>query len=224
MRWLRALRRALRAFWACSERPRRRLGLSIGNRVLRGGFGGPRRQYGSLALKGLQRAARIKSEISADQHDRMLKLRRTELRRDLIHAAIVEQQDSRNDVLANALRDSPAHILWVKIKAEAVHAAGRYTGCGPKAPARRLAPTVGSADRLGITPSPSGRRRRPAEWMLGPGPMAAHYLTVDTAKQFNILTRWLEPQTIDSLPLIAWPKLPEAKKIPEQRELRLPPR
>jgi hypothetical protein len=96
----RALWRALRAFWACSERPRRRLGLSIGNRVLRDGFGGPRRQYGSLALKGLQRAARVKARRSADESYDLFKLDGAKLWCDLVHAAVVEQQDSRDHVLA----------------------------------------------------------------------------------------------------------------------------
>jgi hypothetical protein len=86
---------------------------------------------------------RIQAGAAADQHDHLLKLGRAELGRDLVYGALMQQQNSRDHVLANALRDGPAHILWGKIKAEAIHGAARYTGCGTKAPSCRLAPTVG---------------------------------------------------------------------------------
>ena len=50
-----------------------------------------RRQQNSPLIERLQRSRRIKPWISADQHDDLLKLGGGELRRDLVHAAVVEQ-------------------------------------------------------------------------------------------------------------------------------------
>jgi hypothetical protein len=53
------------------------------------------------------------------------------LRYNLFDAAVVEQQDSRDHVLGNALSGGPPHILRMKIDTETIrHGAGRYTGCG----------------------------------------------------------------------------------------------
>jgi hypothetical protein len=98
----------------------------------------------------------IEAGASADEHEHLLKLGRAELGRDLVYGALMEQQDSRDHVFVNALGGGPTRILRMKIETEASrHSAGRYTGCGPKAPARRLAPTVRSADRLGTARSRS---------------------------------------------------------------------
>jgi hypothetical protein len=129
------------AFWACSERPRRRLGLINGNRLPRDGFGRLRRQHRPLALQSLHRAGRIKPGVSADQHEHLLKLGRAELGRDLVHAVLMQQQHSTDHVLRHTLCDGPAQPVGRKMKTEAIrHGVGiifrqraRYTQSGHQA-------------------------------------------------------------------------------------------
>jgi hypothetical protein len=82
----------------------------------------------------LQLPARVKAGRLADKHDHLFEFSRSKLGNDFIDGALMQQKDSRDDVLANALSGSPAHRIRMKLNTETIrHSAGRYTGCGPNA-------------------------------------------------------------------------------------------
>ena len=65
-------------------------------------------QCGLLALKGLKRPRRVKAGRAANEHNRLFKFAGAELRRDLIDAPLVQQQDGGDYILANSLKRQPS--------------------------------------------------------------------------------------------------------------------
>jgi hypothetical protein len=63
---------------------------------------------------------------SPDELDHLIKLGSTELGCDLLHASLMEEQDSRNDGFGHALSGGPAHIVWIK-KSTTSSSAGIYS-------------------------------------------------------------------------------------------------
>ncbi len=63
------------------------------------GFGRRRLPRGPLVFEGLQRAARIQARRAPDKHNHLPKLGGGELWRDLIDAALVQQQDGGDYIL-----------------------------------------------------------------------------------------------------------------------------
>jgi hypothetical protein len=83
-----------------------------------------RRQTSPL-FERFQDSARVKAWRSADEFDHLLKLGGTKPGHNLVHAALVEQQDGRDHVFGHALSGGPAHFLRIEIEAEAIgHGAG----------------------------------------------------------------------------------------------------
>jgi hypothetical protein len=80
---------------------------------------GRRRRRGPLALEGLQRPGRVKSWRSPDKHNHLFKLDGVKLRRDVIHARFVQQQDGRDHILANPFGGSPTNVLRMQLQAKA---------------------------------------------------------------------------------------------------------
>jgi hypothetical protein len=74
------------------------------NRIQSDAFGRRRRRHGPLALKCIECPARVKPWGSGNEDNHLLKFGGVKLRRDVIHAPFVQQQDSGNYILANALR------------------------------------------------------------------------------------------------------------------------
>jgi hypothetical protein len=124
--------------WACSERGRivspRFAGAGVGGRLSAFRKGAVKRrgvfarddacvdvQCGLLALKGLKRPRRVKAGRAANEHNRLFKFAGAELRRYLVDAALVQQQDGRDYILANALSGSPANVLRMQLETKATH-------------------------------------------------------------------------------------------------------
>ena len=88
-------------------------------------------------LKCVQRAGRINAWRSSDELDHLLKLGSAELSRDLLNAALMEQQDSRDNGLGHALGGSPTHIVRMKTDVKTIrHSAGIYSVSGINASLR----------------------------------------------------------------------------------------
>jgi hypothetical protein len=72
------------------------------------------RRYQSSLLKRVECAGRINAWRSPDELDHLLELDAAELGHNLVDAALMEQQNSRDDIFGNALSGGPAHIVGMK--------------------------------------------------------------------------------------------------------------
>ena len=65
------------------------------------------------------RATYVCSDLADERYD-LLKLGGTELGRDVINAAHMEQQNGRDNSFRYALSSGPAHINWMKDNSKAI--------------------------------------------------------------------------------------------------------
>jgi hypothetical protein len=78
-----------------------------------------------VPVERFQDSARVKAWRSADEFDHLLKLGGTKPGHNLVHATVVEQQDSRDHILGHAFSGGPAHFLRVEIETETIRHAAR---------------------------------------------------------------------------------------------------
>ena len=75
----------------------------------------------------VQCSARVKARRSADERNEPLKLGGAKLERDLIDAALMQQQDGRGDAFGHSLIAGPAQSIRMKIHPETIgHGEGTY--------------------------------------------------------------------------------------------------